>query len=207
MASAGASQRPERPEADGERRARSGRDGRRHGTFPTRGREPDGRRRARAPRMRVAARGRDVADVELEQFEAAEAPARQPRHDVEPVALVDDLGDVRSTERDAVEDIALAPQRQLAVPARRGADARDGQAEHGHQRVGVARDRTAPGPPARGRGRSRPRSQAAPGRSRSRRADPAARSRRRAAGSARGRRPSARSGARSRPPRRGRRSG
>ena len=34
-------------------------------------------------------------------------PAGQPRHDVEPVALVDDLGDVRPAEGDAVEDVAV----------------------------------------------------------------------------------------------------
>ena len=66
-------------------------------------------------------------------------PARQPGDDVEAVALVDDLGDVRPAEGDAVEHVAVAAQGQLAVAAGRGPDAGHGQAEDGDERVGVAR--------------------------------------------------------------------
>ena len=57
--------------------------------------------------MAVAAQG-DVADLELERLVPAEGPARQPGDDVDPVALVDDLGEVGPPEGDAVEDVALA---------------------------------------------------------------------------------------------------
>src|SRR6478672_10235071 len=66
-------------------------------------------------RPRVTARGRHVANVELERLETSEAPAGKPRHDVQPVALADHLGDVRPTERDPVQDVEVATQRQLGM--------------------------------------------------------------------------------------------
>ena len=87
----------------------------------------------------MAARGGHVPDVELERFEAAERAARETRHDVEPIALVDDLGDVRAAEGDPVEHVQVPPQRQLAVSAVRGADPRDRHPEHGNAGVGIAR--------------------------------------------------------------------
>ena len=56
---------------------------------------------------RVRAGDGDVADLELERLEAAEGAARQPCHDVEPVALADGLGEVGPAERDAVEDVPV----------------------------------------------------------------------------------------------------
>ncbi len=87
----------------------------------------------------MTARRRYVADVELERLEAAEVPAGEPRHDIEPVALADHLGDVRPTERDPVQDVEAATERQLGMAAGRGAHAGDGQAEDGDERVGIAR--------------------------------------------------------------------
>ena len=100
-----------------EPQSRAGRRGSRHGDDPGKDGALDGRSEE-GRRLRVTARCRHVADVELERFEAAEAPAGQARDDVEPVALVDGLGDVRPTERDPVEDVALAPERQLACARR-----------------------------------------------------------------------------------------
>src|SRR3954465_11737863 len=85
----------------------------------------------------MASRGGDIADVELERFEATERPAGQARHDVEAVAFVDDLGDVGSTERDAIEDVQPAAARQLAMPAGRGPDPGNGQAEDRDEGIGV----------------------------------------------------------------------
>ena len=90
-------------------------------------------------RPRVTARGRHVADIELERLEAAEVPAGEAGHDIQPVALSDDLGDVRPTERDPVQDVEAATERQLGMAAGRGAHAGDGEAEDGDEGVGIAR--------------------------------------------------------------------
>ena len=106
-----------------------------------------GERRRRRPR-RSAGRGglgvagRRVATSRISSWsdlEAAERPADEPRDDVEPVALVDDLGEVGPAEGDPVEHVALAAQGQLAVAAVRGADAGHGQPEDGDERIRVAR--------------------------------------------------------------------
>ena len=87
----------------------------------------------------VGARGRDVADLELERFEAAEPPAREAGDDVEPIAFLDGLGDVGSSERDPVEHVALALEGQLAVAAGGGSDAGHREPEDGDERIGVPR--------------------------------------------------------------------
>src|SRR3954468_7583928 len=89
----------------------------------------------RAPRE--SGRRRDVADLELERFEATERATHQSRDDVDAVALVHGLGDVRPAECDAVEDVAIALQRQLAVAAGGGADTGHGESEDGDERVRV----------------------------------------------------------------------
>src|SRR4051794_5716343 len=101
----------------------------------------------RAPRE--SGRSRDVADLELERFKATERPAHQSRDHVDAVAFVDGLGDVGPTERDPVEDVAVALERQLAMAAGGSADTCHGEAEDGDQRVRV------PGP-ARGEGSELP---------------------------------------------------
>ena len=80
-------------------------------------------------RGRVGTGGRDVADVELERFEATERRLVSRATTSTPVALVDDLGDVAPPEGDAVEDVALAAQGQLGVAAgrRRGRGSRSGR--------------------------------------------------------------------------------
>ena len=61
-----------------------------------------------------------VADLELERLEAAERATRQAGDDVDAVALVDRLGEVRPAEGDAVEDVEPAAEGQLAVAAAGG---------------------------------------------------------------------------------------
>ena len=87
--------------------------------------------------LRVAPGRRDVADLELERLEATELTADEPGDDIESIALVDDLGQVRPPERDAVEHVEVAAQGQLAVATAGGPDPGDGQAEDGDERLRV----------------------------------------------------------------------
>src|SRR4051794_1256121 len=64
-------------------------------------------------RGRLETARRDVADVELERFEPAERPARQPRDDIDSVALVNRLREVRPAEGDPVEDVEATAEREL----------------------------------------------------------------------------------------------
>ena len=127
----------------------------------------------------------DIADVELERFEATEMAAGQAGDDVEPIALANDLGDVGPPERDPVEHVPLPAQGQLAVPAGGRPDPGHGQPQDRDERVGVARPARRQAGQLAIAGRSRRRRPAAPGRWRRRRADPAAPTRRRGRGIAR----------------------
>ena len=83
-----------------------------------------------------AGRG-DVADVELERFEATEHPARQASDDVEPVAFVDGLGDIGPAEGDAIEHVPFATKGQLAMAAAGGSNTSHGKPEDGDEGIGV----------------------------------------------------------------------
>ena len=125
-----------------------------------------------APRPgRAAASGcepgrRHVADLELERLEAAEPSAGQPGDDVEPIALADDLGDVRPAERDAVEDVAVARSVSWLWPPVAARTRVHGQAEDRDERLGVARAARRETGELAVAARSRRRARAGPGRSR-----------------------------------------
>ena len=137
------------------------------------GRRPARRRRRRTgpPTRRRPSRGARPAPRRGSRAGASRSPpnvpADQPGDDVEPVALVDDLGEVGPAERDPVEDVQVAAQRELAVAAVRGPDPGDGQAEHRDERLRVARAARRQAARARAAARSRRRAPGAPGRSRS----------------------------------------
>jgi len=65
--------------------------------------------------IRLSALGRNVDDLELHRLEATELPACRPCDDIDPVSLMEHRRQVRSAERDRIEDIPAAPQDQLSV--------------------------------------------------------------------------------------------
>ena len=82
-----------------------------------RGRHLVGRRRDVRPLDLEPARRGDVADLELERLVAAERPADEAGHDVDPIALEQATGQVVTAEGDAVEDVRVAAQHELGVAA------------------------------------------------------------------------------------------
>src|SRR5437868_5806662 len=79
----------------------------------------------------------DVTDLELERLKATERPRRETRDEIDPIALVQPVGEIRTTEGDPVEDVALAAQGHLGVSAIRLPHSTHGDPEHADQGIRI----------------------------------------------------------------------